>query len=76
MYIHVHTCIYTNIWYIQILVYTDMVYTKHVQTCIYISANVLTCIRTQMKMLHGVQNERFTFEIESENALVGSALEH
>ncbi len=35
-------------------------------------------IRTpgQMKMLHGVQNERFTFEIDSENAvLVGSTLE-
>jgi hypothetical protein len=27
--------------------------------------------RTQMKMLREVQNERFTFEIDSENALVG-----
>ena len=31
--------------------------------------------RTQMKMLRGVQNERFTFEIDAENALVGSTLE-
>jgi hypothetical protein len=28
-----------------------------------------------MKMLRGVQNERFTFDIDSENALVGSTLE-
>ncbi len=31
--------------------------------------------RTQMKILRGVQNEMFTFEIDSENALVGSTLE-
>jgi hypothetical protein len=30
-----------------------------------------TRTRTKMKMLRGVQNERFTFEITSENALVG-----
>jgi hypothetical protein len=32
--------------------------------------------RTQMKMLRGVQNERFTFEIDTEKALVGCTLEH
>jgi hypothetical protein len=31
--------------------------------------------RTQMKMLREVQNERFTFEIESESAVVVSTLE-
>ncbi len=31
--------------------------------------------RTQMKMLRGVQNERFTFEIDTEKALVGCTLE-
>ncbi len=34
-----------------------------------------TRTRTQMKMLRGVQNERFTFEIDKEKALVGCTLE-
>ncbi len=37
---------------------------------------ITTPTRTQMKILCGVQNERFTFEIDKENAiLVGSTLE-
>jgi hypothetical protein len=31
--------------------------------------------RTQMQMLRGVQNERFTFEVDSESAIVVSTLE-
>ncbi len=34
-----------------------------------------TRARSQMKMLFFVQNEMFTFEIDSEHALVGSTLE-
>ncbi len=33
-----------------------------------------TSARTQMKILLEVQNERFTLEIDSEGALVGSTL--
>ena len=50
-------------------VYTGMYRLYHV------IVQVATRNQSQLKMLHEMQNERFTFEIESETALVDSTLE-
>ncbi len=60
------------------MVYTNIEHYKHVHTCIYISANLYTRTsrtNTQMKRLRGVQNELFTFEMDTESVIVDCTLE-